>query len=49
LDDSIEIDEWYSEYLSYNEVEESLDKITDYLGATEWEWYNGKNSIRFYF
>ena len=49
LDDSIEIDEWYSEYLSINEIEDSLDTITDLLGGSEWEWYNGKNSIRFYF
>ena len=49
LDDSIEIEDWYTEYLSNNEVEDSLDKITDLLGATEWEWYHGTNGIRFYF
>jgi hypothetical protein len=49
LDDSIEIEEWYTEYLSNNEVEDSLDKITDLLGATEWEWYHGTNGIRFQF
>jgi hypothetical protein len=49
LDDSIEIDDWYTGYLSNNEVEDSLDKITDLLGATEWEWYHGTNGIRFYF
>lgn len=49
LDDSIEIDDWYAGYLSNNEVEDYLDKITDLLGATEWEWYHGTNGIRFYF
>lgn len=49
LDDSIEIDDWYTEYLSNNEVEDYLDEITDLLGATEWEWYHGTNGIRFYF
>jgi hypothetical protein len=49
LDDSIEIEDWYTEYLSNNQVEDSLDKITDLLGATEWEWYHGTNGIRFQF
>lgn len=49
LDDSIEIGDWYTEYLSNNEVEDYLDEITDLLGATEWEWYHGTNGIRFYF
>jgi hypothetical protein len=49
LDDSIEIEDWYTEYLSNNKVEDSLDKITDLLGATEWEWYHGTNGIRFQF
>jgi hypothetical protein len=49
LDDSIEIEYWYTEYLSNNQVEDSLDKITDLLGATEWEWYHGTNGIRFQF
>ena len=50
LDNSIEFDEWYSLHSEdYREIEENLDKITDLLGATEWEWYHGKNSIRLYF
>ena len=49
LDDSIEIEDWYTEYLSNNEVEDYLDEITDLLGATEWEWYHGTNGIRFQF
>jgi hypothetical protein len=49
LDNSIEFDEWYSDHLDYRECEENLDKITVILGATEWEWYNGKNSIRLHF
>lgn len=49
LDDSIEIEDWYTEYLSNNEVEDALDELTDLLGATEWEWYHGTNGIRFQF
>ena len=49
LDDSIEIDDWYTEYLSNNEVEDSLDEITNLLGGSEWQWYHGTNGIRFYF
>ena len=49
LDDSIEIEDWYTEYSSNNQVEDSLDRITDLLGATEWEWYHGTNGIRFQF
>jgi hypothetical protein len=49
LDDSIEIEDWYTENLSSNEVDDALDKITDLLGATEWEWYHGTNGIRFQF
>jgi len=49
LDDSIEIEDWYTENLSSNEVDDALDKITDLLGATEWEFYHGTNGIRFQF
>ena len=49
LDDSIEIDDWYSDHLDYKEVEENLDELTDLLGASEWEWYDGKNTIRLHF
>ena len=49
LDNSIEFDDWYSDHLDYKEVEENLDELTDLLGATEWEWYHGKNSIRLHF
>jgi len=49
LDDSIEIEDWYTENLSSNQVDDALDKITDLLGATEWEFYHGTNGIRFQF
>ena len=49
LDNSIEFDDWYSDHLDYKEVEENLDELTDLLGATEWEWYHCKNSIRLHF
>ena len=49
LDDSIEIEDWYTENLSSNEVDDALDKITELLGATEWEFYHGTNGIRFQF
>ena len=49
LDNSIEIDDWYSETLYTNEIEDVLDNITSELGATEWEWKNGKNTIVLYF
>jgi hypothetical protein len=49
LDNSIEINDWYSETLYTNKVEEVLDELTDILGATEWEWKNGKNTIVLYF
>jgi hypothetical protein len=49
LDNSIEIDDWYSESLDYRGVEDTLDKITEILGASEWEWKNGRNIIVFFF
>jgi hypothetical protein len=49
LDDSIEIDDWYSETLYSNQVEEILDEITEILGASEWRWKHGKNTIVFNF
>ena len=49
LDDSIEIDNWYSETLYTNQVEEVLDEITEILGSSEWEWKSGKNTIVLYF
>jgi hypothetical protein len=49
LDDSIEIDDWYSEFLDYRGVEDVLDKVTEILGATEWEWKQAKNVIVFNF
>lgn len=49
LDNSIEINDWDSESLNYRGVEDVLDDITDLLGATKWEWYNGKIGIRFHF
>jgi hypothetical protein len=48
LDNSIEINDWYSETLYTNKVEDVLDNITSELGATEWEWKNGKNTIVLY-
>jgi hypothetical protein len=45
LDNSIEIDDWYSQSQDFRGVEEALDKITEILGATEWEWKNGRNLI----
>jgi hypothetical protein len=49
LDDSIEIDDWYSEFLDYRGVEDVLDEVTEILGATEWEWKQAKNVIVFNF
>jgi hypothetical protein len=45
LDNSIEIDDWYSQSQDFRGVEEALDKITEILGATEWEWKHGRNVI----
>jgi hypothetical protein len=49
LDNSIEIDDWYSQSQDFRGVEEALDKITEILGASEWEWKNGRNIIVFFF
>jgi hypothetical protein len=49
LDDSIEIDDWYSEFLDYRGVEDALDEVTEILGASEWEWKHAKNVIVFNF
>ena len=45
LDNSIEIDDWYSQSQDFRGVEEALDKVTEILGATEWEWKHGRNVI----
>lgn len=45
LDNSIEIDDWYSESLDFRGVEDALDEVTDILGASEWEWKHGRNVI----
>ena len=49
LDDSIEIDDWYSESLDYRGVEDALDEVTEILGASEWEWRQARNIIVFNF
>ena len=51
FDDKIEIDDWYSSETiqSQSQLEDVLDNITSELGATEWEWKNGKNTIVLYF
>lgn len=49
LDNSIEIDEWYSETLQRNQIEEVLDQVTTKLGAVDWEWTRGWNGIIFHF
>ena len=49
LDDSIEIDDWYSESLDYRGVEDALDEVTEMLGASEWEWRQARNIIVFNF
>lgn len=49
LDNSIEIDDWYSESLDYRGVEDVLDEVTEILGATEWEWKHARNIIVFHF
>ena len=45
LDNSIEIDDWYSQSQDFRGVEEALDKVTEILGSTEWEWKHGRNVI----
>ena len=49
LDNSIEIDDWYSESLDYRGVEDALDEVTEILGASEWEWKHARNVIVFNF
>jgi hypothetical protein len=49
LDNSIEIDDWYSESLDYGGVEDALDEIAEILGASEWEWKQARNIIVFNF
>lgn len=49
LDNSIEIDDWYSESLDFRGVEDVLDEVTDILGASEWEWKHARNVIVFNF
>lgn len=49
LDNSIEIDAWYSETLQRNQIEEVLDQVTTKLGAVDWEWTRGWNGIIFHF
>lgn len=49
LDNSIEIDDWYSEFLDFRGVEDALDEITEILGASEWEWKHARNVIVFNF
>lgn len=49
LDNSIEIDDWYSESLNERGVEDVLDEVTEILGASEWEWKHARNVIVFNF
>lgn len=49
LDNSIEINDWYSETLYTNKVEEVLDEVTEILGASEWEWKQARNIIVLHF
>lgn len=49
LDNSIEIDDWYSESLDFRGVEDVLDEVTEILGASEWEWKQARNIIVFFF
>lgn len=49
LDNSIEIDDWYSESLDFRGVEDVLDEVTEILGASEWEWKQARNIIVFNF
>lgn len=49
LDNSIEIDAWYSETLQRNQIEEVIDQVTTKLGAVDWEWTRGWNGIIFHF
>lgn len=49
LDDSIEIDNWYSESLDFRGVEDALDEVTEILGASEWQWKQARNIIVFFF
>ncbi len=49
LDNSIEIVNWDSQSLDYRGVEDALDKITNIIGASEWQWKQARNIIVFFF